>query len=44
MSVMHTNIHTKTRETRLLTTPTTTVAVVVKGKATPFQGWRVPGG
>jgi len=44
MSVMHTNIHTKTRETRLMTTPTTTVAVVVKGKATPLQGWTGPEG
>jgi len=35
MSVMHTNIHTKTR---LMTTPTT-VAVVVKDIAIPLHGW-----
>jgi hypothetical protein len=42
MTVMHTNIRTKTRETRLMTTPTITVAVVVKGKVIPLQGWSGP--
>jgi len=41
---MHTNIHTKTRETRLMKTPMTTVAVVIKGKAIPLQGWTGPEG
>jgi len=41
---MHTNIHTKTREARLMKTPITTVAVKVKGKAIPLQGWTGPEG